>query len=250
MATNTIINPEYQYLKDFIARLPETFLTEGEYLHDGRNKIKIFDVNGLRINVKRYRIPLFFNRFVYIHFRQPKAVRAYDYALKLQALNINTPSPIAYILDKRSGLLGYSYFISVQVPYTRRFYEFGNAELNDEQQMILQEFGRYTAVLHEHQVYHQDYSPGNILFDLQDNKPEFCLVDINRMEFGPVSQSKGCVNFARLWGSPAMFKIIAKEYARTRKFNEETVCKEVLEARRKYWQKVIRKRPAEFPLEF
>jgi hypothetical protein len=89
-----------------------------------------------------------------------------------------------------------------------------------------------------------------ILFDLVGDTPEFCIVDINRMEFGSVSLQKGCANFARLWGSPEMFRIMATEYAKTRGWDTETVCSEVLKYRRQYWQKAIRKRPAQFPLEF
>lgn len=250
MSRKTVTNPSYSYLTNFISRLPEIFLSEGEYLHDGRNKIKIFNVEGLKINVKRYRIPLIFNRFIYIYLRATKAQRAYEYALRLQAKGINTPAPVAYIIEKKYGLLAYSYFVSLQVPYSRRFYEFGKAALTPENKMILEEFGRYTAKLHEQEIYHQDYSPGNILFDLKEEKPEFCLVDINRMNFGPVSLKKGCANFARLWGTPEMFRTLGTAYAHARGFDEITTCTEILKARRHYWQKAIRKRPAEFPLEF
>lgn len=250
MNRKIVIHPKYQSLTHFIEQLPDIFLSEGEYIHDGRNKIKLFEVDGLRINVKRYRIPLFINRFIYLYCRKTKAERAYEYAIKLQEKGINTPSPIAYILEKKSGLLGFSYFISLQVGYSRRLYEFGTNPLTLENQKILRELGIYTAKLHEQEVYHQDYSPGNILFDLKGDKPEFCIVDINRMEFGHVSLQKGCANFARLWGPPEMFRIMATEYAKTRGWDIETVCSEVLKCRRQYWQKAIRKRPAQFPLEF
>lgn len=250
MTRTFVIHPNYQKLEHFISFLPENFLNQGEYIHDGRNKIKMFDVDGLKINVKRYRIPLIFNRLIYVYLRQPKAVRAYDYALKLLEAGVNTPAPIAYILERKNGLLGFSYFLSVQVPYSRRFYEFGNSPMDEEHRMILEAFGHYTATLHNKEIYHQDYSPGNILFDVIDGKPEFCLVDINRMEFGPVSMKKGCLNFARLWGPLQMFRIIAKAYAQTRGFNEEETCREILQAREQYWRKISRKRKPEFPLEF
>ena len=84
MSKQIIIHPKYSFLHSFIEHLPEVFLTEGEYIHDGRNKIKVFEINGLRINVKRYRIPLLINRFIYLYFRKTKAERAYEYALILQ----------------------------------------------------------------------------------------------------------------------------------------------------------------------
>lgn len=250
MSKQIIIHPQYQHLEEFISQLPKIFLSTGTYIHDGRNKIKTWEVNGLKINAKRYRIPLFINRFIYYYFRKTKAERAYDYALKLQEKGINTPTPIAYIVEKQHGLLGYSYFISLQVDYSRRFYEFGTNPLTEENKKTLQEFGRYTAHLHQQEIYHQDYSPGNILFDIKNGHPEFCIVDINRMSFGPVSFQKGCANFARLWGSPEMFRIMAIAYAQSRGWNVEAVCQEVLKARQRYWQKAIRKRPAKFPLEF
>ncbi|MCM1030575.1 MAG: lipopolysaccharide kinase InaA family protein [Oscillibacter sp.] len=250
MNRQIVIHPDYSGLRDFITRLPDIFLHEGEYLHDGRNKIKIFDVCGLKVNVKRYRIPIFFNRFIYLYLRKTKAERAYEYALRLQKMGIHTPAPIAYIIEKKGMLLGYSYFISIQEDYSRRFYEFGDAELTEEHAMIWKEFGRYTARLHQQNVCHQDYSPGNILFDLKNGKPEFCIVDINRMYFGTVSFKKGCANFARLWGKPEMFRIIATAYAGERGWDVDKTCQEVLQARKKHWQKVARKREVEFPLEF
>lgn len=250
MNRQIVIHPDYSALRDFITRLPDVFLHEGEYLHDGRNKIKIFDVSGLKVNVKRYRIPIFFNRIVYLYLRKTKAERAYEYALRLQEMAIRTPAPIAYIIEKKGMLLGYSYFISIQEDYSRRFYEFGDAELTEEHAMIWKEFGRYTARLHQQNVCHQDYSPGNILFDLKNGKPEFCIVDINRMYFGTVSFKKGCANFARLWGNPEMFRIIATAYAEERGWDENKTCREVLKARKEHWRKMARKREIEFPLEF
>lgn len=249
MNRKIILNPRYQHLEDFVTHIPETFLSGGECIYDARNKIKVFSYKGQLLNVKRYCIPIFFNRLAYLYLRQPKAVRAYNYALKLNTLHINTPDPVAYIIEKERGLLGYSYFISLQVPHSRRFYEFGTASLTPANRLILEAFGHFTAQLHEAGVYHQDYSPGNILFDCPAGGPEFCIVDINRMKFGPVSFRKGCANFARLWGPKNMFGIIARGYASVRGYNEEETLKEIWKARRIYWQKAIRKHPAEFPLE-
>lgn len=249
MTRKIIINPRYAHLKDFVEHIPERFLSEGECIYDARNKIKVFAEGDIKLNVKRYCIPIIFNRLAYMYLRKPKAVRAYSYALKLRTLHIDTPEPIAYILEKEQGLLGYSYFISLQVPYSRRFYEFGEASMTAENQRILEAFGRFTACLHQSEVYHQDYSPGNILFDVLQGKPEFCIVDINRMKFGPVSFRKGCANFARLWGPKEMFRHIAREYASQREFDEDRTLREILKIRRRYWKKAIRKHPAEFPLE-
>lgn len=43
------------------------------------------------------------------------------------------------------------------------------------------------AELHEAEVYHADFSPGNVLYDRTEEGVRFSLIDINRMYFGPVS---------------------------------------------------------------
>lgn len=248
MAIKTVLNPSYDFLKDFVDTLPQQFSREGRYVHKGRNEIKVFETKGLLLNVKRYRIPLWINRVAYTFFRAPKAERAYQYALRLRQKKIDTPEPVAYLIEKKGGLLSFSYFVSIQVPYTRRFYEFGNAPLAGNEE-IIRAFARYTAKLHEAGIYHRDYSPGNILFDLVEGKPEFCIVDINRMEFGEVSLKKGCANFARLWGQKHFFLLLACEYAKARHFDENECCRMVLEYRRRHWVQHIKKRPAEFQLD-
>lgn len=249
MARTTVINPSFGNLRNFIEQLPDLFITQGEYIHDGRNKIKVFEYQGIKLNVKRYRIPFFINRLVYGALRQPKAVRAYEYAMRLRGKNINTPEPVAYITEKKYGLFGFSYFISIQVAYPRRFYEFGDASMTGENEKIIRDFAHFTARLHESGVYHRDYSPGNILFEHLNGQTEFCIVDINRMKFGTVSREEGCANFARLWGQKSMFRLIAREYARARGFNEEECEQLVLKSRYNVWEKVSRKKEIEFKLE-
>ena len=80
-----IINPAYGRFEDFVRRVPRIFSEEGKTIYKARNEIKVFEVDGVELNVKRYRVPLLINRVIYRFFRQPKAVRAYEYALRLVA---------------------------------------------------------------------------------------------------------------------------------------------------------------------
>lgn len=68
-----ILNPQYKSLYTFIETLPQNFNAGGEIVQDRRNTIKKFKVNGLEINVKRYRVPIFINRIAYTFFRKSKA---------------------------------------------------------------------------------------------------------------------------------------------------------------------------------
>lgn len=240
MQTTIIINPHYEHLRQFIEQLPDHFLQTGEYIHKGRNQIKKFNIDNLTVNVKRYRIPFFVNRIIYNNFRPTKAKRAYEYALRLRNLNINTPEPVAYITRTKCGILEFCYFISIQVSYPRRCYEFGDAPLQSIAPVI-KALARYTAHLHDLEIYHRDYSPGNILFDEINGKWEFCIVDINRMGFGKVDIKDGCKNFARLWGNTDMFRLLAQEYAIARHFDPNECVRLVLKYRNEIMAKNRRK---------
>ena len=78
---------------------------------------------------------------------------------------------------------------------------------------IFRALGTYMAELHEAEVYHADFSPGNVLYDRTEEGVRFSLIDINRMYFGPVSLKRGCANFSRLWGREAAFHLICREPA-------------------------------------
>ncbi|MDR1756899.1 MAG: lipopolysaccharide kinase InaA family protein [Culturomica sp.] len=248
MPATIVIHPKYKELTDFIVQLPETFSRQGKVIYNGRNEIRVVEHAGLTINVKEFGIPFFLNRPVYAWFRKTKAERAYLYAGKLLTRQICTPEPIAYILTKKWGVIGKCYFVSIQVPLARNFYEFGTPPLEGRED-IVKDFARYTACIHDSGVYHKDYSPGNILFDVIDGKTEFCLVDINRMEFGRVNIRKGCKNFARLWGQEPFFRLIGQEYAQSRKADPQTCIRLILKYRKKFWKNFIRKHTPKFRLD-
>jgi serine/threonine protein kinase len=210
-----IVNPKYEYLREFIEAIPVNFLHGGRMLQDKRNTIKVFEFNGLSLNVKRFRIPLFFNRFVYTFFRGTKASKAYYNSLEVIHRGFDTPESIAFVEEYRCGLLSYSYYISLQCPYSKeiRGFYFGPLKGNED---FFTAFAQYTAALHEAGIYHLDYSPGNVLIGSKEGKTHFSLVDINRMKFMPVSLRLGCRNFERMFDDDALYIFLATEYAKSR----------------------------------
>lgn len=215
-----ILNPEFEYLRPFIEKLPHSFGQGGEILQNKRNTIKVFEVNGLSINVKRYRVPLFINRIIYTFFRKTKASKAYFNALEVLRRGFDTPKSIAYIEQYRSGLLHWSYFISLQCPFRQemRDYYFGPLPGNET---LIKAFARYTAALHESGICHEDYSPGNVLIREQEGQFCFSLVDINRMKFKTMSLQEGCRNLKRMFENDALYTFLAEEYALARHFSPQ-----------------------------
>src|SRR5690606_33305903 len=96
-----------------ISNIIENFHGQGVLFEDGkRNKIKIFDIGGIMINVKSFKIPNLFNKIAYRYFRKSKAKRSFEYANYLIKNGIGTPKPIAFF--ERFNALGLqdSYYMS------------------------------------------------------------------------------------------------------------------------------------------
>ena len=190
-----LINPKYERVRPFLENI-DAYFAEGRSLRESRNSLRVCQWEDLELNVKRFRQPCFFQRVAYTFLRSPKGLRAYENPFRMHAAGVDSPEPVAYLERRKGGLIAESFFVSVQCPYTRRFYEFATAPLTPEVLLVAHSFARLTARLHEAGILHLDYSPGNILFEVIDGEPHFSLVDTNRMRFGSISVAEGCRNFA------------------------------------------------------
>jgi len=213
-----VINPVYKNLESFVSNIPELFDQEGELVYIARNQLKHFNVEGYDVIVKRYREPHLVNRIAYTYFRPSKAKRAYEYAFKLLKLGVDSPAPIAYIEQYKSGLLTYGYFVSVYEKNYSVIRDFMSGIQTDE--LLLKALSLYIANLHAKGVLHLDMSPGNILYFKDKEKYHFTLIDINRMQFLPsVSNVKRYKSFKRLAEDESVLAIIAKLYAEAAHLN-------------------------------
>lgn len=246
-----LINPKYDNLREFISQIPQNFDSVGETIYQDRNVVKKIEAPDRTVlNVKRYRVPNGINKFVYSWgIRKPKGERAFLYPELLLEKNIQTPEPIAYLEERRGGLLGFTYFISLQCEFGYKMYDIGDT-WEGSYEKLAKDFARFTADLHSKGFMHLDYSPGNILFDiLPDGSHCFSLVDINRMYFGDVDMKKGCANFRRLWGPKKFFTAIVSEYALIRGFDPSEAVECALKYRKAFWTKYGRKHEIPFHLE-
>lgn len=243
-----LLNPKFEYLRTFVENIDTIFFTTGTIIHQGRNTVKVFDIDGTLINVKSYAIPNILNRFIYRWIRKTKGNRAYNHQQILQKYGFESPERIAYIEFRSFWSIGRTYFISLQCPYQRNFYEFGNAK---ETQYIepIKAFAKYIATLHKANILHKDLSPGNILFEKIEDVYHFSLIDTNRMEFCPINIPKGCKNMARLWGPKSMFILLGKEYARYREADSQECIQLILSARKRFWSRFRKRHTIKYQLE-
>jgi serine/threonine protein kinase len=224
-----VINPKYQYMKDFLSEIPNFFEREGVVIYDQRNLLKVFTIGNIDVVVKRFRIPILLNRIVYTFLRSSKAVRSFKYASILLERGIETPDPIAFIEEKSVGLLRFSYYICVYEKDSVHIRKQMLGEGIDDN--FIEGLAAFIAKLHDKGVLFLDLSPGNILYRKEGNNQHFLLVDINRLRFREVVTIKNRYrNVVRISGSPVIVTSLAKEYAKLKSLNEKETIDGMIQA--------------------
>ena len=162
---------------EFLKNLPENFDNIGTTIYAERNQIKVVDLNGHKLNIKKYCIPPIINRIFYsIGLRTPKCVSAFVNAQKILKHGFDTPKPYAYIIERQNGLIRHSYLISDQIENVRQVRACWGVN-------FMRAFAIYTAQIHERGLFSRDYTSGNILCRKENGKYRFFLIDVNRFYF-------------------------------------------------------------------
>lgn len=229
------LGKEFEGFLDFMLNVKEHFETSKNSIHKARNEIKVINHNGVDLVVKSFKIPNFLNRTIYTFFRDSKAKKSYDYAIKIASF---TPKPVGYIEFFENSLLANSYFVSEKFDYSFTIREplldvnFPNKE------QIFKAFAKFSHSLHEAEIYHLDFSPGNILIKEQNGEYIFKIVDINRMKFRPLCNELRMKNFSKLWAKDEDLKVIIKEYAKISGANEDVLLQKALKFSHKHKAKI------------
>ena len=234
-----IINNSFDFFKDFILDIQSRFNENTQTVHKARNELKIISFMNIQTIVKSFKIPNVLRRIVYTYLRDSKAKKSYDNSIKLQEF---TPTPIGYIEFFQNGLINESYFISEKFDYDFTIREPLLDDTFENKEKIFKEFARFTFRLHQNNILHQDYSPGNILIKKENDGYIFKVVDINRMEFRDLSLKERLKNFNKLWANDEQITIIAKEYAILCSQDEDTCIATALYYNTKHKNKMRLKR--------
>ena len=199
----------YIAFKNFLLEIQSNFKKNSKSIHKARNELKILHYNNKDLVVKSFKVPHLLNKVIYSYFKNSKAKKSYDNSLKISTY---TPEPVGYIEFYKFGFIQESYFISLEFKYDFTIREplLDTNFLNKEE--VFRAFARFTLELHNNNIFHDDYSPGNILIKKQNNNYEFKIVDINRMHFYPLDENLRAKGFAKLWASDEILKIMANEY--------------------------------------
>jgi len=216
------INRELKDYKKYLLNISELFNSSSKIVYQGRNIIKNIEIDNRLWSIKSFSKPKHINKIIYSFLRDSKAKRSFEYSLKISEF---VPKPLGYIEYYSNNILRDSYFISQSFDYDFTIRDILFDKLDDKKIEILREFAKFSYQLHQNNIEHLDYSPGNILIKKDTNGYIFKIVDINRMKFHSLDLQQRAINFARVWLRDEDMEIIIREYAKIASFSYKEMLK-------------------------
>ncbi|MFA7447458.1 MAG: lipopolysaccharide kinase InaA family protein [Weeksellaceae bacterium] len=246
------INPEFKSHEEEISAAFQNFDQSGEnYILGERNRIKLFDIDNQKINIKAFKIPNKLNQLIYRYFRPSKAKRSFNYAQHLLQKGIGTPNPVAFF-EEFGGLgLKRSYYASIHQDYDLTYRELVEVKDYPDHENILRQFTQFCYKMHQSGIEFKDHSPGNTLIKKgKEGLYSFYLVDLNRMKFHDFMDiEQRMKNLSRLTPKKEMVQVMADEYAEISGENPDRLFTLLWDYTEKFQEKYHRKQRAKKKLK-
>lgn len=218
---NLIINPKYEYLRDFLANIDAHFETNGRSLSHTHSAIRLLDVGGLTLCVKHYGPTSWRKRLAVRIFRASKGKKSYYCAAELRERGFASQEPVAYVAYRHNLMDQNMYFVGVFSNYHHSLHEVVHTDRKEDTELV-ESFARYVARLHEDGFLPMALTPDNILFDRIDGRFHFSILDTGSIKCGrKVSIERGCRTLSALHATDAFNRIFIHAYAMARGANEE-----------------------------
>ena len=221
------INDKYFSFQEKINNCIINFNLKGKLIKDSRNTIKTFDIDEIKINIKKFKTPNILNQIAYSFFRSSKANRSFSYANRLLSVNILTPDPICYAEDFKYLLINECFYVSKHIDYDFDMkYIFENKELYQRDELI-KKFVIFTHNLHESGIMFLDHSTSNTIIKKMDNDYKFFLIDLNRMKFKKMNSEDRLKNFRRLNLDDDLIKTVSIYYSEITRIDKNIIFEKI-----------------------
>lgn len=194
-------------------------------IHDGRNTVRLFEIDGQRLAVKRYGHISLLNRLLYGFLRKSKAERAYRHAIRLRQLGVGTPEEVAFLEVRRHCLLDACYFVARYSDY-KPLQPVTELDIQrPEVAAVLDALADFLFRMHNAGVLHKDLNIGNILYrGDRCSGYAFQVIDTNRMRFyRSLSMRRRLDNLRRLSCPAPVYLYILDRYARLANANTDSI---------------------------
>ena len=237
------INLKYQSLELYILDIHTHFNRSNNTIKEGRNHLKTVKLDGKNYVVKSFKKPSSVKSYMYGNLTKSKARRSFEYANNLLSKDIHTPTPVGFIEHYNGIKLCESFYIceyhnydyNLSVLFTERGE--GNPSFNDSD-TLWNAFMDFTVDLHTKGIHHLDFTRKNILITKKDIGYHFSIVDLNRMEFKPLSFKERIASLGKMTSDKDLIKLMAKHYSIASK-TEQDQCLQLLQEsvakHQQYW---------------
>lgn len=207
--------PGAEWIDEYVAGLHDGFDRRGNILFDGRNTIREDVVAGRRITVKRFRKDKGLKKLIN-RFRKGKAVKSFRNALRLAALGVDTPEPLAYMeVRDIMGFRKAQYYVCAYTDEEAIEDWVTDPERFDA--LFMTSLAKFVADLHGKGVIHKDLNNTNIRWRREGHAYRFSLIDINRMRFydgGKLPTDVRLRNLTHFSGLTEGFRYFVQAYLR------------------------------------
>lgn len=232
---NYKLGNEFAGLTEFTLNLPTVFDKVGSTMEDKRNVVKRVNTAYGEVVIKNFKGMYFLNRLVYSLFTKSKAERSYLNAEILTEKGVKTPSNIGWLDFYKYGLLNKSYFISIYAPYKTLWEELRASKDPAHRQGLYDHLLDFIVEIHSLDVFHDDFTLGNILVIPTDSGYEFSMVDLNRIKFQKINFRKGLWNFNKLEIPKDDLNKLIGRYAERLGYAANEGVQQFWEDNRRYW---------------
>lgn len=215
---------------------------EGQCIHDGRNKIVLFENQGIKMVAKRFKQANLLQRVAYTFWRPTKAKRAYLFANELRKRGIATPHEIAYFEKSECGFFKNGWFVCEACKDPQVFPLLVDAETFDEG--LASAVAHHIAMMHEKGILFGDLNLCNFLYHSQDGgNYTFTMVDTNRSKFSSseITLAASIRNLRTVTHRKDLYSFILREYAKARGLDEDLLTKKGMLSLEKFERAIARK---------
>ena len=217
-----------------ITEIKDYFSKATESIYEGRNSLKIIHYSNNNLVAKSFKVPHIINKIAYTFFRDSKAKKSYNHSMRMVEF---TPEPIGYMEYFEFGLLAQSYYVCKEYLYDFTIREPLVISDFEDKNEIFKAFAKFTYTLHNYNIEHLDYSPGNILIKKSEGTYTFKVIDVNRMQFRQLTPVERIENFSKLWAKDEDLEVIVTHYATLIEMDKDEAIEIALKASQKHKDK-------------
>jgi hypothetical protein len=216
------IDREYGYMMDFVREIPQHEYQVQKVFRNNRNIVELTQCQDTPLVVKKFKRPTLANCVIYTFLRRTKPQRAFDNALMLRSMGIDTATPVAYIEQKRHGFFHTGWFIAKFLPYDTLDKVYDSLPDEASRKQLISAFLQFTVDMANKGIINKDYNSTNILTHKErDGQWHFALVDINRIRLGRPKLHDEAHALEQLGASPELLVKYLPQYAQSRKLDQD-----------------------------